>query len=148
MTLLGEGLILIGSIAYGASCVTIKLLSRREDTTALTAFQLIFGSLVMLLIGLLMGGRLEASTWPPTLLLFYLAAASSVAFILWSLPLKYNNTSGSQYMASASPSSAWDTLPCCSTSRCCAAKSGGAAAGLRRDNRREHLSSISNKEAP
>ena len=93
VTLLGEGFILIGSIAYGASCVTIKLLSRREDTTVLTAFQLIFGSLVMLLIGLLMGGRLGGFNLASALLLLYLAAASSVAFTLWSLLLKYNSTS-------------------------------------------------------
>ncbi len=92
VTLIGEGFILIGSIAYGASCVTIKLLSRRMDTTVLTAVQLIFGSLVMLLIGLIMGGRLEGFDPASTLLLLYLAAASSVAFTLWSLLLKYNST--------------------------------------------------------
>lgn len=93
VTLLGEGFILIGSVAYGASCVTIKILSRREDTTVLTAGQLIFGSLVMLLIGWLMGGRLSGFNLATTLLLLYLAAASSVAFTIWSLLLKYNSMS-------------------------------------------------------
>ncbi len=92
VSLIGEGFILIGSIAYGASCVTLKLLARREDTTMLTAGQLIFGSLVMLLIGWFMGGKLSGFNLVTTLLLLYLAAASSVAFTIWSLLLKYNST--------------------------------------------------------
>ena len=86
VSLIGEGFILIGSIAYGASCVTLKLLARREDTTILTAGQLIFGSLVMLLIGC------SGFNLVTTALLLYLAAASSVAFTIWSLLLKYNST--------------------------------------------------------
>ena len=93
VSLIGEGFILIGSIAYGASCVTIKILSRREDTTVLTAGQLIFGSLIMLLIAWLMGGKLSGFNLITTALLLYLAAASSVAFTLWSLLLKYNSMS-------------------------------------------------------
>lgn len=93
VTLLGEGFILIGSLAYGASCVTMKLLSRREDTTVLTGVQLVLGSLVMLVIGAVMGGKLSGFNVLTVSLLLYLAAASSVAFTIWSLLLKYNSTS-------------------------------------------------------
>ena len=40
---MGEGLILVCSMAYGASSVTLKLLSGKETPTAITAFQLLFG---------------------------------------------------------------------------------------------------------
>lgn len=93
VSLIGEGFILIGSIAYGASSVTLKLLTRREDAAVLTGAQLVFGSLIMLLIGFAMGGRLSGWTAASLLLLLYLAAVSSVAFTLWSLLLKYNPVS-------------------------------------------------------
>lgn len=93
VTLIGEGFILIGSLAYGLSSVTLKILARRMDATILTGGQLVFGSLVMLLIGFLMGGRLEGWTAASLLLLVYLAAISSVAFTIWSKLLQYNPVS-------------------------------------------------------
>lgn len=63
------------------------------DATILTGGQLVFGSLVMLLIGFLMGGRLEGWTAASLLLLVYLAAISSVAFTIWSKLLQYNPVS-------------------------------------------------------
>ena len=93
VTLIGEGFILIGSMAYGLGSVTLKILTRRMDATLLTGGQLVIGSLVMLLIGFLMGGRLAGWTAASVLLLLYLAAISSVAFTIWGLLLKYNPVS-------------------------------------------------------
>lgn len=93
VTLIGEGFILIGSMAYGLGSVTLKILTRRMDATLLTGGQLVIGSLVMLVIGFLMGGRLAGWTAASVLLLLYLAAISSVAFTIWGLLLKYNPVS-------------------------------------------------------
>ena len=93
VTLIGEGFILIGSMAYGLGSVTLKILTRRIDSTVLTGAQLVFGSLVMLLIGILMGGRLTGWTLTSVLLLLYLAAVSSLAFTIWSRLLEYNPVS-------------------------------------------------------
>lgn len=93
VTLTGEGFILIGSMAYGLGSVTLKVLTRRMDATVLTGGQLVFGSLVMLLIGFLMGGRLSGWTAASMLLLLYLAAVSSVAFTVWGKLLQYNPVS-------------------------------------------------------
>ena len=93
VTLIGEGFILIGSMAYGLGSVTLKILTRRIDSTVLTGAQLVFGSLVMLLIGILMGGRLTGWTVACVLLLLYLAAVSSLAFTIWSRLLEYNPVS-------------------------------------------------------
>lgn len=53
---MGEGLILVCSMAYGASSVTLKLLSGKETPTAITAFQLLFGGGMLILAGVLLGG--------------------------------------------------------------------------------------------
>lgn len=87
---LGEGMILICSIAYGASSVTLKLLSGKETPTAITAFQLLFGGGMLILAGVFLGGHVSGFTMKSTLLLLYMALLSTVAFSLWALLLKYN----------------------------------------------------------
>ena len=90
MRFIGEGFVLICSIAYGASSVTMKMISHREDTTLLTGTQFVFGSSVMIVLGLLLGGKVGAFTLKSALLLVYLTALSTVAFSLWAMLLKYN----------------------------------------------------------
>lgn len=86
----GEGFILICSIAYGVSTVTLKLISDKENPAAITAFQLIFGGVVLLLIGFLSGGSLNGFNVKSILLLLYLAMLSAAAFSIWTALLKYN----------------------------------------------------------
>ena len=93
MKFTGEGFVLLCSIAYGASTVTMKLLSRRENTTLMTGVQFVIGSIVMIAVGLLLDGRIEGFSLASVLLLLYLAALSSVAFSLWALLLRYNPVS-------------------------------------------------------
>lgn len=90
LTLHGEGFVLLSSLAYGLSSVTLKLLSRREDTTVITALQFIFGSAVMIVLGLAMGGRVTGFSVGSVLLLLYLSLLSAAAFTLWGLLLKNN----------------------------------------------------------
>ncbi|MDD5953475.1 MAG: DMT family transporter [Oscillospiraceae bacterium] len=90
---LGEGMVLLSSIAYGASSVTLKLISHRESPVTITAFQFLFGGAVMILIGLLCGGQITGFTLPSVLLLLYLAFLSTVAFSIWAMLLKYNPVS-------------------------------------------------------
>lgn len=93
VSLVGEGFVLIGTIAYGVSSVTMKLIGRREDPAVITGWQFILGSAVMLIIGLSLGGKLD--NWSPmaALLMLYLAAVAAVAFTVWSQLLKYNPVS-------------------------------------------------------
>lgn len=86
----GEGFILICSIAYGVSTVTLKLISDKENPAAITAFQLIFGGVVLLLIGFLSGGSLNGFNVKSIFLLLYLAMLSAAAFSIWTALLKYN----------------------------------------------------------
>lgn len=87
---MGEGLILVCSMAYGASSVTLKLLSGKETPTAITAFQLLFGGGMLILAGVLLGGHVRGFTMRSVLLLLYMALLSTAAFSIWALLLKYN----------------------------------------------------------
>ena len=86
----GEFLVLLCSFAYGTSSVTLKLISDRETPTAITAFQLLFGGGVLILIGLVSGGSVYGFHMKSTLLLVYMALLSTVSFSLWASLLKYN----------------------------------------------------------
>ena len=86
----GEFLVLLCSFAYGTSSVTPKLISDRETPTAITAFQLLFGGGVLILIGLVSGGSVYGFHMKSTLLLVYMALLSTVSFSLWAALLKYN----------------------------------------------------------
>ena len=86
----GEFLVLLCSFAYGTSSVTLKLISDRETPTAITAFQLLFGGGVLILIGFVSGGSVYGFHVKSTLLLVYMALLSTVSFSLWAALLKYN----------------------------------------------------------
>lgn len=86
----GEGFVLLCSLAYGISSVTLKRIADRENPVTITSYQLMFGGAVLILIGLLCGGRIHAITWRSSLLLLYMAVLSTVAFCLWTTLLKYN----------------------------------------------------------
>lgn len=86
----GELLILLCSFAYGTSSVTLKMISNREAPVTITAYQLLFGGGLLILIGLLSGGEIHGFTIKSTMLLIYLALLSTVAFSLWAELLKYN----------------------------------------------------------
>ena len=86
----GEGMILLCLAAYGISSVTLKKISERESTAAITAYQLLLGGAVLLVTGLLLGGRIEGFTVKAAALLVYMALLSTVAFSIWAELLKYN----------------------------------------------------------
>ena len=86
----GEGMILLCSAAYGISSVTLKKVSERESPAAITAYQLLSGGAVLVITGLLLGGRIGAFSLKPAVLLIYMALLSTVAFNIWAGLLKYN----------------------------------------------------------
>ena len=88
--IVGEGFVLCCAIAYGLSSVTLKGIAHRETPTTITAYQLLFGSIVLIIIGMLAGGTIHGDGLRATLLLLYLAVVSSLSFSLWATILKYN----------------------------------------------------------
>lgn len=90
LTFRGEGMIAICTISYGISTVIMKKISHRESGMTITAYQLLFGGALLILIGLLGHGHLGSFDGKSTVLLVYMALLSAVSFSIWTLLLKYN----------------------------------------------------------
>ena len=92
-SILGDGFLLLAAVAFGVTNVTSKWVTVREGPVAVTAFQLTTGGVAMTIIGLLSGGSVTGFDTKGTLLFIYLALLSTVAFIVWTKLLKYNEAS-------------------------------------------------------
>ncbi len=93
VTLSGEGAMVMADVFIAIGACLTKLFSREEDPVTLCGFQFAAGGLVLLVTGLVMGGRLVfySSSCLPVLL--YLSFVSTGAYTLWSILLKYNPVS-------------------------------------------------------
>lgn len=87
---MGEGLVLLCSFAYGTSSVTLKMISDKETPTTITAYQLLFGGIVLIAIGAIAHGNVQGFDVRSVVLLIYMALLSTVAFSLWAALVKYN----------------------------------------------------------
>ena len=77
-------------IVYGSCSVLMKLISHRETAMAITAWQLLFGGFLLIVIGFAGGGRISGFDGKSAALLLYMAALSAAAFSIWTALLKYN----------------------------------------------------------
>lgn len=89
----GEGFIFFSTIAYAFSSVFLKRYSKEDNPVLLSGWQFVFGGLVMIVCGLLAGGRLSEWSVAGVLMLLYMAVISAVAYSLWGILLKYNPVS-------------------------------------------------------
>lgn len=89
----GEGFIFLSTVAYAFSSVYLKRYSKTENPVLLSGWQFVAGGLVMIVMGLLMGGKITTVTAAGIAMLFYLACISAVAYSLWGILLKYNPVS-------------------------------------------------------
>lgn len=89
----GEGFIFLSTIAYAFSSVFLKRYSKEDNPVLLSGWQFVFGGLVMIVCGLLAGGRLSEWSVAGVLMLLYMAVISAVAYSLWGILLKYNPVS-------------------------------------------------------
>ena len=92
-SMLGDGFLMISAFTYAVSSVLIKIYGKDENPVLLSGYQFMAGGMIMILAGLLMGGRLDAITLKGLLLLLYMAFISAGAYTVWSLLLKYNPVS-------------------------------------------------------
>lgn len=86
----GDGFVLLASISYGISSVTLKMISGKESPMAITAYQLLFGSTLLIILGKALGGSISGFDMRSTALFLYLALLSTVTFSIWTVLLKYN----------------------------------------------------------
>lgn len=88
--LLGDGCIVLSTVAYAFSSVYLKRYSKEEDPVVLSGWQFVLGGLIMVVCGFVFGGRLTVVTPAGIAMLVYLAIVSAVAYSLWGVLLKYN----------------------------------------------------------
>ena len=91
--ILGEGFVLLSTVAYAFSSVLMKLFSREENPVILSGYQFLFGGIVMIVVGVAMGGQITNVTKESIGILVYLAFAAATAYTIWSLLLKHNPAS-------------------------------------------------------
>ncbi|MBQ4058588.1 MAG: DMT family transporter [Lachnospiraceae bacterium] len=89
----GEGMILLSTFCYGMSSALIRLFGQKENSVMLSGYQFAFGGLVMILTGVLLGGKLDVWKGKGIAILIYLAFVSAIAYTLWALLLRYNDVS-------------------------------------------------------
>ena len=93
MNFLGDGFVILSTVAYSFSSVFMKRFSKHEDPVVLSGYQFIFGGAFMILLGLLIGGRVSLSDPKGIAILVYLSFLSAVAYALWGMLLKHNPVS-------------------------------------------------------
>lgn len=83
LTLNGDGFVLIAAISYGFSSACLKKFSAKHSTLMLSAYQFLFGGIILLLFGLMLGGRVTHYTFSGIMMLLYLGFISAAAYSLW-----------------------------------------------------------------
>ena len=85
-----EGFMLMAALSFALGSVYSKIILKDMDALVLTGYQLFLGGALLLLVGLLQGGRLSHFSLEGILLFAYLVFISATAFGLWTLLLKHN----------------------------------------------------------
>ena len=93
MNFLGDGFVILSTVAYSFSSVFMKRFSKHEDPVVLSGYQFIFGGGFMILVGLLSGGKVSLSDPKGVAILVYLSFLSAVAYAVWGMLLKHNPVS-------------------------------------------------------
>lgn len=90
-TLFGDGFLIISQLAAAIGAVYVKKISGQIPVIALTAYQMLFGSLLLVIpAGLKVGFMPFHFTTANLTLYLYLALLSSVSFSIWNTLIKYN----------------------------------------------------------
>ncbi len=93
MNFTGDCFVLFSAVALGFSSVIMKKYSKLENPVVISGYQFIMGGAVMVLVGLLLGGKIIVDSSKAFLVLTYLAFLSAVAYAVWGLLLKNNPVS-------------------------------------------------------
>ncbi|WP_028402277.1 DMT family transporter [Ectobacillus panaciterrae] len=88
---IGEFLLLMAAFIYSYGNILAKEGSRTIEVGYLTAYQMIFGSLGLLVLGIVQVGAMPFSFDLNTMLmLLYLSFLSAAGFLVWNTVMKYN----------------------------------------------------------
>ena len=89
----GEGFIMLSTVSSALGSIISRQVTQGKDPVVITGYQLTFGGLILILIGLIGHGRFGAVTAQGLVLLCYMAFLSAAAFTVWTMLLKYNAAS-------------------------------------------------------
>ena len=93
MNLTGDGFVLFSAMSLAFSSVLIKIFSKSEDPVVISGYQFMLGGTVMIIVGLIGGGKIDNFTLKGAAILVYLSFLSAIAYALWGMLLKFNQVS-------------------------------------------------------
>lgn len=93
VTVLGDFIVLLSAFSGAFGNIITKKISNGKNPTAVTAFQLFTGGIILLITGLVFGGRTYFNNSSSFIILLWLSLVSSVSFLLWTALLKYHSVS-------------------------------------------------------
>lgn len=89
---LGDGLVVLGIVAYSFSVIMTKLFAQKENPIVLCGYQMALGGGVLAVIGFVFSGTFDFVGMLP--IFIFLASLYAVSYTLWTILLKYNPASG------------------------------------------------------
>lgn len=90
-SLLGDGAVAMSSLCFALSFFYAKKLMQRLSAQTVTGWQMMLGAAVLIVVGIVGGGKMYMGGGAKALLLLgYLCLLSSVAYTVWSVLMKYN----------------------------------------------------------
>lgn len=89
-SLIGDGFLFLACAASAMGVVLTRIFTRTSESMVLTAYQLVIGGAVLILVGLMMGGEITQISVQGMLVLGYLVLLSASAFTIWTVLLKHN----------------------------------------------------------
>lgn len=102
-SLLGEGFVIFSGLSSAIAAGLVKIFSKYDNTTALCGYQFFFGGIVLIILGLSFGGKINGVSVGAVFMLLYLAFLSACAFTLQGFLLKYNPVSKVAVFKSTNP---------------------------------------------
>ena len=87
----GDGLVVLGIVAYSFSVVMTGLFCKNEDPIILCGYQMGLGGAILTLIGALGGGKFDFLSMLPVFVC--LSFIYAVSYVMWTVLLKYNPAS-------------------------------------------------------
>ena len=93
MNLTGDAFVLFSAMSLAFSSVLIKIFSKSEDPVVISGYQFMLGGTVMIIVGLIGGGKIDNFTLKGVAILVYLSFLSAIAYALWGMLLKFNQVS-------------------------------------------------------
>lgn len=91
--LVGDILVLLSTLCAASGNIISKKIADGKNPMEITSFQLLFGGVALIILGVLFGGSLSFNSIESVVYLLILSSISAIAFSLWSTLLKHHPAS-------------------------------------------------------